>query len=144
MKKLIILFTLILTQLAFADIGGGDGTLPVIRNLNIEVEAGVLQRELNIPTCIDLRVSPEDFKSKKRMRKTLRLNDKDLKQEIEIKKVNGLIELNVETSNTRAGRIDTQILAVSETEYHNTLQFGQNRLNQRIQINSQGTNCVKR
>ncbi len=144
MKKLILLLIITLSQTTLADIGGGDGTLPVIRNINIEIEAGNLQRELNIPTCIDLKVSPEDFRSKKRMRKTLRLNDNHLKQDIEIQKVNGVIELNVETRNQGTARLDTQILAVSETEFHNTIQFGQNSLNQTIQINSQGRNCVKR
>lgn len=141
MKKISMIILFLLSTLSWA--GPGDGTLPVIRHINIDFQEGQLQRDLRLPNCVNLGIKPSDIQAGgSQITATLQLDSSRIVQEINIRKNRGVIDLTVSTKNARAQVLDSTLISVSESEFHNSVKLNSGELQQRLQINTTSTGCV--
>ncbi|MAZ50066.1 MAG: hypothetical protein CME65_16000 [Halobacteriovoraceae bacterium] len=141
MKKISMILLFILTSTVYA--APGDGTLPVIRHINIDFQEGQLQRDLRLPNCINLGIKPSDIQAGgSQINATLQLDSSRIVQEISIRKNRGVIDLSVSTKNSRSQILDSTLISVSESEFHNSVKVNAGEIQQTIQINGTSTGCV--
>lgn len=91
--KMLIAFTLVTS--AFAR--GGDGTLPLLRNISVDFQNAADLSNIRLPRSLNLNISRDDLQGNKIVKK-IRLNNKQLEQEFHISERNGNLDLDLNTS----------------------------------------------
>lgn len=138
--KTISMIIFLFSQLAFG--GGGDGTLPVIRSINIEFQAGQLQHQLNLPDCVNMKLAPSESKNKKYLKKKVDIKNASLVQTITLQKQSGVLGLKVDSKLRNNKLLDSQTKGLSESEFMNEVSMSNSTLIQSIQLNSSKSGCV--
>ena len=93
MKLLLQLFILLLSISAFAD-GGGDGTLPVIKSINVKFINGSL---VTLPKDITIKVDIA-LKLMESVTKELEVLAINLEQKITLKNIDGALDIKVKSN----------------------------------------------
>jgi hypothetical protein len=117
----------------------GDGTLPVIRSINIEFDQGSLRNQLLLPKCVNIKIENMVPKTKV-LNKQFQLKKAKMEQKIKIRKLNGLIDIKIETKLLNRP-VQSSLLNLSESQFQNQLEIAHDTLIQNIQLNTNGIGC---
>lgn len=117
----------------------GDGTLPVIRSINIEFDQGSLRNQLLLPKCVNIKIGNMAPKTKV-LNKKFQLKKSQMEQKIKIQKINGLIDIKIETKLLNRP-VQSSLLNLSESQFQNQLEIAHETLIQNIQLNTNGIGC---
>lgn len=140
MKKISMMIILLFSQVVYAT--GGDGTLPVIRSINIEFEAGQLQQQLKLPDCVNIKLAPTETKNKKSLAKKIDIHNSSMIQTITLKKKRGIVYLKVDSKLRNNQKLYSLTKGLSESEFMNEVSVSNSILIQSIQLNGHKAGCV--
>ena len=137
--KYLLLMTLIFSQFVYAN--GGDGTLPVIRTINVEFDRGNLRQMLKLPKCVNMQVKHSDIKAGK-LTKKLNLKNVQLKQRIVVRKRQGITDVTVASSLGNTRQLQSNVRGLSETQFLNEIEVEESTLIQAINLNEMKAGCT--
>jgi hypothetical protein len=131
MKLIFCLIVFITSTLSFAG-PGGDGTLPVIRSVEVSFIDGNIPR---LPSTMNIDVNVLLQKNEHIIKK-LKVKKLDLDQQIKLSNVEGELKVDVKSmSSTNAVAFKSVLQAVNSHELFNELLMGGNTLTQSIKVN---------
>lgn len=132
MKKLILLTFILLSSVVFAG-PGGDGTLPVIRSVEVSFVDGNLPR---LPDTINLELNVL-LKKNEEVIKKIDLKQLALKQNLKLKNINGELKIEVASKAQTTQDIIKSLLQQVESNIHfnELLLPDQSKLTQSIKVN---------
>lgn len=141
MKKVLLLILCVSFNVSFA----GDGTLPVVRNVQIEFLNSGQGLNIGLPDCVRVDFN-SSLKRNKSISKKIKLKNVNLVQILNLKN-NGDLIVNLDSaklkSNTPLNSIRKDL---NQSEFMNELSFNDQIILQHISLNSRdsGKYCLKR
>lgn len=131
MKKIILMTVLFNMALCFA----GDGTLPVIRSLEINFINNGPGTDMGIPECLRLNINKE-IKKDNSITKVFKLKLANLGQEIKLSNLNGDLDVIVKSVklNTKKS-LPSLKKDLNEFEFMNEFKLNETTLIQHIRVN---------
>lgn len=118
-----------------------DGTLPVIRTVNIEFKPGQLQQQLKLPSCVNMALLGQSIQNGK-LSARLKFAKGAVTQDLTIQKREDIMDVTVKTVINNSEVVHSQVTALSEVEFLNQLRLTHASLNQVIRLNEEG-HCPK-
>ncbi len=142
MKNVLLIFMCLALNIGFA----GDGTLPVIRNVQIDFLNSGPGLNQGLPSCIRVNFNSR-LKQNSTVSKKIRLKNANLIQTINLTNQNGDVKINLKSKHLKTKLPLNSIRRdLNHSEFMNELNINNETLVQHIQLNagSTGANCLSK